>query len=429
MPTLLTLEEARGNSDQLTWIGGNGDFSNPAQCRPESAPGPRSFVRFAGEIPLKVSFSAPASILALEVNTKGAKDAPCVTLNLAGGNLRVGDENDKQTAFLRLNSTPDSGSRTLAITGGTLWCPVASISVNPNSAAPPSRILVTEKGRFESLRYIYVGNKGEGILEISGEGEVDSKGYLRVAEGEGSKGKVILDGPQALLVCGSATPPRSGLAFIGGRGEGLLEVKNGAKVRGLLIQAARGSANEPAGKGNGKIHIVGRDSSLVCEQLFIGGGRSNLQKVNAPVRDGIGELHLSGGGDAEAEEFSVFAGSKLQIDTKSNLVVAPKRNPGNPAMILHPDSTLEVILEPSGEQAPVRVSGQVQIDGAKLQLVAGTASSSPDKSIRLLDYTGGSLSGTFQGLAEGGQITAPNGRIYTIKYGLDGSNLVMLTTK
>lgn len=429
IPGIFAIADAHANSGPLNWVGGNGDFLTPTNWRPEATPGAANTVRFDGATPLTVSTSAPTSILSLEVNTTNGGNTPSLTLNLAGGNLRVGDEKDKETAFLRLNSTQESGPRTLAITGGTFWSPVVSISVNPKPGAPASRILVTEKGRFEALRYIYVGNKGEGILEVTGEGEVDSKGYLRVAEGDGSKGKVILDGSQARLVCGSRGKTRSGLAFIGGRGDGILEVKNGAKVEGFLVQAARGSADQPAGTGKGKIQITGRDSVLTCGQLFIGGGRANLQKAQVPVKDGVGEIQLLSGGIAEVEEFSVFEGSTLVIDSKSKLSVIPQGSPVNSGATLNADSTLELIMEPSGDQAPIRVTAPIQIQGAKLKLSPGTTAQNSQKTIPLIDYNGGTLSGTFQGLADGAQIKSADGKVYSIDYGLKGSNIVTLNLK
>jgi hypothetical protein len=206
-----------------------------------------------------------------------------------------------------------------------------------------------------------------------------------------------------------------------------LEIKNGAKVEGLLVQAARGSADQPAGTGKGKIHVEGQDSTLQCEQLFIGGGRANLQKSNTPVRDGIGEMRITGGGSTAVEEFAIFGASSLFIGASSKLSVSPKGASPTPAVIFAPESTLEIILEPSGAQAPIRVTGQVQINGAALRISA--AAKNAQKSIPIIDYNGGSLSGTFQDLADGGEVKASDGRVYSIDYGLKGTNIVTLNLK
>jgi T5SS/PEP-CTERM-associated repeat protein len=435
LPSLATLALAaslgsaplHASPPRSTWTAGSGTFSDSSNWDTGSVPGSGDIVRFAGTDPLTISLNAPAAILALEVRTDTQDESPGLTFDLAGGELRIGDENDNQTAFFRLNTTRENGPRTVAITGGTLWCPVVSISTNPNPDTPPCKILVTANGRFETGRYLYVGNKGEGILEIQNEGTVETRGYLRVAEGDDSKGTVRVSGPNALLLCGSIENPRWGLAFIGGRGEGNLLVENGGRVEGLLLQAARNSGDEPAGKGRGKIHVSGSGSTVTCEQLFIGGGRANLQRTQIPVRDGIAELRLDGGASTQASEFRLFPGSTLAIDPASSLSIAPLKPTTNPVAVLEPGSTLEVLLADPATQAPVRVSGLAEIEGAKLQLA--NSGSSPAGIIPLLDYSEGDLSGTFEGLPDGAEISSPDGRVYTIDYGLGGSRTISLKSK
>jgi T5SS/PEP-CTERM-associated repeat protein len=412
---------------RVTWSASSGTFSDSENWDIGSSPGSGDIVRFAGTEPLTISVNAPAAILALEVLMETQDDTPGLTLDLTGGELRIGDENDNQTAFFRLNSSRESGPRTVAITGGTLWCPVVSISTNPTPENPPCKILVTGNGRFETARYLYVGNKGEGLLEIQGPGTVETRGYLRVAEGDESKGGVRVSGPEAVLLCGSRENPRWGLAFIGGRGEGTLTVENGGRVEGLLLQAGRNSLEAPAGKGKGKIHITGRDSSLVCDQLFLGGGRENLRKTSLPVRDGVGELRIDSGATAEAAELRVFQGSTLAIDPASSLAIAPLKPTTSPIATLEPGSTLEFLLADPAAQAPIRVSGPAEIEGVKLQLT--NSGSSPTGSIPILDYSEGDLSGTFEGLPDGSEITAPDGRAFTIDYGLGGSRIISLKSK
>lgn len=419
----------RASSVTATWKTESGDFTNTENWSTGTVPGAANTILFTGSKPLKIDISSPNAVMAMDVQTSSTGTVPDLTLNLAGGSLKIGDESVNQGIFFRLNSSSQSGPRTVAITGGTLFCPVVSISTNPAAGNPPSKILVTEKGRFETSRYLYVGNKGEGILEITGEGTVECRGFLRVAEGDDSKGTIRMSGPQALLVCGSIEAPRWGLAFIGGRGEGRLEVLDGARVEGLLIQAARNSSEAPTGLPKGFITVSGKGSSIACEQLFIGGGRVNLQRANAPVRDGTGELRVSKGGTVAAAELRIFSDSTLAIDSQSSLSVTPPRTASSPVAVLEPGSTFHLLLDSPATKAPVQVAGTIDLNGAKLLLSSPETGASPSGTIPLIDYSGGNLAGTFDSLPDGATVTAPDGKSYTIDYGLNGSRIVTLKSK
>ncbi len=75
------------------------------------------------------------------------------------------------------------------------------------------------------------------------------------------------------------------------------------------------------------------------------------------------------------------------------------------------------------------MAGTIDLSGAKLLLSSPETGTSPSGTIPLIDYTGGNLAGTFDSLPDGATVTAPDGKSYTIDYGLKGSRIVTLKSK
>ncbi|MGC4013460.1 MAG: hypothetical protein QM755_02920 [Luteolibacter sp.] len=183
----------------------------------------------------------------------------------------------------------------------------------------------------------------------------------------------------------------------------------------------------------GKMLIVSNATDCTYAGALNGtGGRIN--KVGAGKQTFIGGGTLSGSTQVNQGTIagSGFPNSSLLLITGST--IAPGNPIGNYACagaIFGTSAVLAINLDSSASTAGCLVAGgNVTITGATLTVtdLATTASALPaGTKFTILDYTGSTLTGTFSGLAEEGQLTVGT-NIFTIHYN-DGGKVTLTATR
>jgi len=159
---------------------------------------------------------------------------------------------------------------------------------------------------------LQVGRFGEGNLLIADGGQVTTTATSAVGWGTGSKGRVTITG-------GGMNDSQwvANLIYVGGTGEGEIEVNDGAKL-------TTGEARIGHGSGNGSIVIEGKDSAWNSSgTIYAGDGGSGTLRIRdegdvvatavnvGTYTDGIGVLSVSGNATLTSDTLLVgeWAGS------------------------------------------------------------------------------------------------------------------------
>jgi len=234
-----------------------------------------------------------------------------------------------------------SGSGTLNITnGGKVSYNSIAYGFDHVGYDPGSTGEVTVDGVGSSLRSmeLYVGNSGNGTLNITGSGLVDVRGGVRIGDNSGSTGEVRVNGAGSMLDI--STDLMVGLA-----GNGTLNITSGGRLDNNL-DGIIGSGSSSTGvitvDGAGSKWTIGKVS---IEELYIG-------------RSGNGTLNITAGGEVSSRthtNIGYYSGSVGVVTVDS--AGSTWTNHGTLHVGRHGDGTLEIT-----NNGLVSVAGTLTID-------------------------------------------------------------------
>lgn len=231
---------------------------------------------------------------------------------LAVGSLRVGHQPGGAAA------TPgeiDSSGRIRVTHGGQLSSRL-EILVDAPAALAPSRIEVRgraagapDRGSQLTAPRLVVGQRGGGLLQAGGGAEIGVDLLIigdRGASPDGlfgpAGGEVVLEGEGTRLAALNVIEPT---LVVGNRGGGVLTVRDGASVRGLLSVGVANAGDGATGvariEGRGAGVPEAQQTALHAPSIDVAPGDGSLP--------GRGELHVSGGARVAATAVSVATGS------------------------------------------------------------------------------------------------------------------------
>lgn len=133
---------------------------------------------------------------------------------------------------------------------------------------------------WDSVGDATVGDTGFGALMVNSGGDFTSAN-LYVGDDAGSVGEVNVDGANSILTA-DATGAAFGI-FIGNAGAGTMNVTDGGRVRTTDTEGAADISLGFAATGEGTLNIIGPNSAVIVEDLFVG-------------ESGAGHLMISAGG-------------------------------------------------------------------------------------------------------------------------------------
>ncbi len=249
----------------------------------------------------------------------------------------------------------DAGDGTLNITnGGSVTTDSVTtddyISIGGRTG---SNGTVTVDGAGSTLDvggYLNVGREGTGTLEIAGGGSVTAGLDVYIGSLAGSDGEVTVDGPGSTLGVGTSL-------YVGrsSTGTGTLEITNGGSVTTVTDVVIGDDAN-----AIGKVTVGGEDSTLSSgDNLYVG-------------QYGTGTLNIENGGTAEASRIYIgsLAGSigtvtvdGSTLDVGTSLYVGDS---GNGTLNIEGDGKAEATYIYIGNAAGS--IGKVTVDGSTLDV-------------------------------------------------------------
>ena len=291
--------------------------------------------------------------------------------------------------------------------------------------------------------YLQVGRRmGSASLSILDGGSVSGMQYVSVGR-DGSFGEVLIDGTNSLLsVTGIASTEATGGAVfnpdltIGRNGTGLVNVRNGGRIEIKSTTAAGASGSNLTlgreGASFGTLNITGPGSvvQLSTQSVVAGGGANEAFNPLARIgREGSGALNITQGGQllldgqaistvADARNTTLYVGGNNST-TAGGKGTALVSGAGSAIRITGADPFIGVGWGPqSVGQLTVADLGTVESGGIIVGSV-GTGVFKMDKAVVNLagQYTGGSQSGAFLVIGDGGGIgvtTMSNGAVLNV---------------
>ena len=179
-------------------------------------------------------------------------------------------------------------------------------------------VIVDGEESLLSTNSLNVGKNGEGLLSVSNGGSVETNSSVWIGDNADSKGKIIVDGEYSSLnLLNSSNSDRQYL-YVGDAGDGELAITNdGSMTSGNKIRIAWGNGS------NGKVMVDGKDSTLsTVKELDVGNrGKGTLSisdggEVSASTVF-VNAYGRSGGIIGEGKNSS----STLTVDVNSELKV------------------------------------------------------------------------------------------------------------
>lgn len=324
-----------------------------------------------------------------------------VTFNLAGYSYTATGSPDSTG----LDNTPsligrDNGDNvTLILTGGGLF-DAAGITVG-NAAGSTGSLILTGGTNLSTSQEGYFGNSGSASFTISGGSTYTSNEDSRIARNTGGNATISVTGASSKWISnkeifvGSGASSTTTLSLSGGGVlETTAETTNGAINLGIN---ATSTVN---------VTITGSGSTLNGRNVNIGGSRSAVGGAAAVLLEDQGLLK---------------ARTTLNLDSKGILTLAggtvEARDFGSDTRGV--TGTLNYTLGSGSDVAAIKVTNDVFLNGAKLNLtLAPGIEYETDAVIRLLEYRG-SLSGTFEGYSEG-QTVVLGSQSFLFSYEMQG---------
>ncbi|TDH33811.1 hypothetical protein E2A64_17725, partial [Pseudohoeflea suaedae] len=260
-------------------------------------------------------------------------------VDLDGGNVFVGVD--------------DGDDATLTIAnGGELESYYGYIGL---IAGSKGTVTVSRGGSWNADGAIYVGVYGEGTLNVSSGGFVESYQDFVIGYGEVSTGTVTVSGKGSRLIAGDDV-------LVGSRGEGTLNVLDGG-----YVYAADDVRIGDADGGTGTVTVSGKDSQLIAGDDIIV-GRNSEGTLN--VRDGG---YVRADGNVYMGAYSGSTGTVTVSGKDSRLVAGDDITVGN-----YGEGTLNVLdggyVHADDDVYLGRFSGStgtVTVSGKDSRLVAG----------------------------------------------------------
>jgi T5SS/PEP-CTERM-associated repeat protein/autotransporter-associated beta strand protein len=244
----------------------------------------------------------------LEITDEGvATVAYVMSIGNAAGSTGTVTVSDSGSALIVNNSLTVGGigEGTLNITSGGKVEAKSSVNI---AAQQNSKGTVTVSGSGSSLDVgttLYVGNAGEGTLEITGGGKVEVGDTIYLGFVQGGKGAVTVSGSGSIL-------NTEGILAVGTFGEGTLDITGGGKVN---VKTDAYIATNPNSKGAAT--VSGNGSVLNVEGILSVGnlGEGKLEITGRGVVEAKDEAYIGNGADSTGTVTVSGSGSALNVTT------------------------------------------------------------------------------------------------------------------
>ncbi len=391
--TALAVGTPSAVADERFWINPQGGmYHDPANWDAGGIPGSSSTAVFNLFSLYAVVFGQDADVFALRVvNDK-------VIFDMDGSTLRAIGESPPQ---ITVGSEPDSGfSGRLSVLQGVLISVEASIAPQPGSigaveiAGQGAEWLLP--GPFGRL---FVGDFGDGTLEILGDASVSVGELARIGVEAGARGSLIIAGPGSTFTINQG----GNIFMVGHHGHGELFILDGGKAftGNQIVNIARsvGSSGTVVVRGDGSLWEtesmalgVRGPGSLLVED----GGQ--VVSTNDVIRlavhpEGAGEMRVRGLGSSVTvdEQLRLLGNGGIHIEGGGVVIVAgstlvgPLQGAVGVLNVVGPKSTLQcggaVSVGGEGESSLFVSDGatlevnSVQISGRADAMITGTKSS------------------------------------------------------
>jgi T5SS/PEP-CTERM-associated repeat protein len=202
----------------------------------------------------------------------------------AGGNLSINNLSAVNLGSGLLKVGSISGGTNLNWTGGTLQLTASVFTVDAGGtlgdvvAVGAGKVLQADGG-------LYVGNAGNGTLDIVDGGQVAGQAPSYVGNSSGSTGQVTVDGMGSVFNWGV-------LLHVGHAGIGTVQITNGGLASGggdLVIGELSGSL--------GTVSVDGANSRLTTSNMYVGGmaGDGELQITDGAIVESIADTQVAVG--------------------------------------------------------------------------------------------------------------------------------------
>lgn len=385
--TVLAIGTRSAVADERFWINPQGGmYHDPANWDGGGIPDSSSTAVFNIFSLYAVVFGQDAAVSALHVvNDKVIFDMDGATLEALG----------EAVPQITVGSEPDSGfSGRLSVLQGVLISVEASIAPQPGSIGA---VEIAGQGAgwlFPGVfGNLFVGDFGDGTLEISGGASVSVGQLARIGVEPGARGSLIIAGQGSTFTINS----NGNIFMVGHNGHGELFILDGGKVftGNQTVEIARSIGS------SGSVVVRGDGSLWETERLVIGGkGPGSLlvedggQVVStndvitlAEDPEGAGEMIVSGLGSSVSanEHLHLFGNGGIYIDGGGQIIipgstfVGPRQGAVGVLNVVGPKSTLQ-----SGGAFAVGGGGESSLfvsDGATLKVNSAQISGSADATI------------------------------------------------
>ena len=218
-----------------------------------------------------------------------------VNVNGVGSHFNVGGQGGPYQSLLL--SIGRRGSGTLNITEGALATIVVADIGGSESSGDTGKGTVTVDGagsRLEVSDVLIVGHRGEGTLAVTNGAYLQGSETI-IGKNSGARGILTIEG------AGSQAFFQGGPFTIGELGDGTFEILNGAQVTTSTQVQIGAASNLPLGVGNGAVIVDGPGSSWQNIGLYVGyRGHGTLE-----IRNGG---HVSSQGGSIGRPFSQTSG-------------------------------------------------------------------------------------------------------------------------
>lgn len=405
----------------IQWDGGDsGLFSDGANWVGGTPPGPGNEARFAEAGDVEVTFTAAGSTTVETVDFAGTElggepaglffDLEDHTFATQGSLLFDGSNNDARIfvaegGVLNIGSTPGVGT----------------LGVN-NTSNVRQAMTVELKGGIEVTigNQLGIGRRSVGILEISEGSVVTIDDQTLMGHGQDGNGRMTVTGAGSeFRQEGGGSNNRNILVgFHANNGQGTLEVLDGGKVTTVRsVTAATVSGT------TGTVLVSGAGSNItatVAGEGLVVGGRTN----SGGLAGGTATATFSNGGSGDFDLLRVFANDPSSNEVGTLVLDGSGGVRANTAL-LQEGSIFRMTLNDVSQAADLEVSGLLTLGNAHLEVLKGTGFSALENDvIQIVEF--GSLSGTFQGLADGSAFWVGN-TPFEIHYGTLQSDFITLT--
>lgn len=400
-----------------TWEGGASGSFNDGNNWSEGVPAAGDAARFVDSGEVEVTFTGSAEIESLVF--LGTRDAgpPPVDPRLT---FVLGSNTLTHTGILRLNYT-GLGTMTFVQNGGTINVDTTigmAWSSSPDIPAATSRsvMIIENGGKLNGANQLAVGytSGATGELHITGGSLVDIGNTVWV--GRNGYGVLRIEGTGSEFNHSSTASTHITLGYTGGNGT--LEILDGGKLSTSRVMNLGHASNQTVAT----LLVSGEGSNLQSTGNLNVGGYTTSQ-TSAATPGGTGYATFADGAVATFNVLRTYAADPSQgrigtveFDQSGGVTVAAASFAAN--------SVVRFGLYESGQDADLIVSGDLELDGAFLEIFL---------SQDFIAKAGDSFSLISYGALIPGMFANPDGQIvigdwvFAIDYDLGGANVIGLT--